>query len=133
MVVIDEPRGTVMHSRHVLFDLESPDYRPLVDAQPPPPDNHGLWAFFDPPCVQPEEAKEAPVEAEEAGSELASSPSLSSPSQPSLEQSQSAASQDPNNSGALSPFQWSSQDNSISPSNIPLEIPLEVSPPEEFV
>jgi hypothetical protein len=117
MVVIDEPRGTVVHSRHVLFNLESPDYRPLVDAQPPPPSNDGLWGFFDPPGVQSEEAKEAPVEVEEANSELASSPGASSHSQSELSSSHSQLERSPTmhpsqhqNSGALSPFQWSPQD-----------------------
>ena len=72
-VVIDETKGTVMSSRHVVFNLESADYSPLM-----PDSTHNNDHLIDllgmpvnmPPVV--------PVEAEEANVENISSPSTPS-------------------------------------------------------
>ena len=89
-VITNEREGTLIHSRHVLFNLESPEHSPLHDdvpAHPPPPD---VMVELDLPPVVLEEASEsvAPsVEPEEASVDVPVSPD-----------------------SPVSPFQWLSPD-----------------------
>jgi hypothetical protein len=80
-VIIDEAKGTAMCSRHVIFNMESADYTPLVTSSNDAlHENSGLIDLLQLPSGDVlEEAHDdaAPAEAEEANSDVSPSPAAS--------------------------------------------------------